>query len=154
MTYVTFDKYKTSEEGAEDPETAYVTFSKFNTGGKEDVKMTISDEKHYEVIEIQSAQHKKKLLSEWMHVVVMVFGQWCGPCKTFKPKFSEYAKQHVNKILFACEDVDLGITPAVTAVPSLLIYSRGGLVHAIKGGNLQELHNELMRLTVGTGEKE
>jgi thiol-disulfide isomerase/thioredoxin len=151
MPYVTFDKYGSSEEGADDSDTAYVAFSKFNTGGKEDVKMTISDEKHYELIPIQSLQHKKNILNEWGTVVIMIYGKWCGPCKEFKPKFAEYARQHMNRIYFALEDVDLGFTPTVKAVPSLLIYRRGQLIKNITGGNLQELHTDLMNLTQPEG---
>jgi Thiol-disulfide isomerase and thioredoxins len=82
-----------------------------------------------------------------MFAVIMVYGQWCGPCKVFKPRFADYARQHMNKIYFALEDSDLGLTPSVQAVPTLLIYKRGHVVDQVVGGNLQELHSKLIKLT-------
>lgn len=94
---------------------------------------------NYEPIPIQNLQHKKKILADNGLVIVLVHAKWCGPCKSFKPLFYSYSKERRTRCYFAQEDVDLGLTEGVNAVPSILVYNRGKLVHIIKGGNLQEL---------------
>jgi thiol-disulfide isomerase/thioredoxin len=88
-----------------------------------------SSTNEYIVMEIQSAQHKKKLLTENGIVAVLIHAKWCNPCKVFKPKYANFAK----------ENIDLGLTEGVNAVPSILVYKRGKLFRSIKGGNLNEL---------------
>jgi len=117
---------------------SYATFEHYNGKPEEE---DVTDP--YKPIEIQSAQHKKKLLSDYGIVTVMVYGTWCGPCKIVKPKYCDFAKTNMAKCYFALEDVDLKLTPDIKAVPSLLVYKRGRLAHTIKGGNLEELNGYL-----------
>lgn len=114
---------------------SYVTFENYN-GNEEQGNP-------YKPIEIQSSQHKKKLLTDYGLVTVLIYGQWCGPCQKFKPAFSNYAKENIAKCYFAIEDVDLGLTPGISAVPSLCVYKNGKLTKIITGGNLTELNEFL-----------
>ena len=118
---------------------SYATFEHYNGNPEEDEK--VADP--YKPIEIQSEQHKKKILSDYAIVTVMIYGTWCGPCKVFKPKYYEFAKGNLAKSYFALEDVDLKLTSDIKAVPSLLVYKKGRLAHVIKGGNLEELNEVL-----------
>lgn len=116
----------------------YATFENYGNPAlqKESEVITTSN---YTPIEIQSIQHKKKILTDYGMVVVLVHAKWCGPCKGFKPKFFQYAKANINKAYFAQEDVDLGLTEGISAVPSILVYKRGKLFKIIKGGKLEEV---------------
>lgn len=118
---------------------SYATFEHYN--GKPDDEGGSTDD--YKPIEIQSAQHKKKILTDNGLVVVLVYGKSCGPCIAFKPKFAVFASKNLNKCYFAMEDVDIGLTPNISAVPSMCIYRKERLVHVIRGGNLPALIEHL-----------
>jgi thiol-disulfide isomerase/thioredoxin len=116
----------------------YATFEHYN--GKPE------EEEHpdpYKPIELQSLQHKKKILSEYDTVVVLLYATWCGPCKSFKPIFHNYCKSNLSKCYFAQEDFDLGLTPKelIKGVPSMVIYKRSQVHKIITGGKLDELEN-------------
>lgn len=99
----------------------------------------ISKNEEEKVMEIISGQHKKKILSEYELCIILVYGKWCGPCKVFKPKFFEFAKQNMGLGSFAIEDVDLGLTNGVSAVPTIVVYIRSQPVKFIVGASLAEL---------------
>lgn len=117
---------------------SYATFENYNGNPSEETAPN-----PYIPIEIQSSQHKKKLLSDYGLVTILVYGKWCGPCTSFKPIFYNFTKENISKCYFAMEDIDLGLSPNVSAVPSLCVYKKGRLSHVIKGGNLTELLTHL-----------
>lgn len=133
--YCTFENYGNQELKEEPVPTRKNTLSDTSS-----VSTTYTPT-NYQPIEIQSLQHKQKILTDNGLVIVLVHAKWCGPCKYFKPKYYQYAKAHITRCYFAQEDFELGLTEGITAVPSLLIYKRGKLVHVIKGGKLDELNN-------------
>jgi len=106
-------------------------------GNSDNVQQSRNEEE--KLIEIVSAQHKKKILSEWEFCIILVYGKWCGPCKVFKPKFYEYSKRNAGYAYFAIENVELGLTQGVNAVPTIAVYQRGQLIKLIKGGILEDL---------------
>ena len=114
----------------------YATFEDYGNPTPQRETITTSN---YTPIEIQSIQHKKKILTDNGIVVVLVHAKWCGPCKGFKPKFFQYAKQNMNKAYFAQEDVDLALTEGISAVPSIIVYKKGNIFKMIKGGKLEEV---------------
>lgn len=116
----------------------YVTFEHYNGKPEEENKPD-----PYKPIEFQSLAHKKKILSEYDTVVVLVYASWCGPCKSFKPLFYDYCKSNLSKCYFAQEDLDLGLTPQelIRGVPSLIVYKRSQVQKVITGGRLDELEN-------------
>lgn len=116
----------------------YASFENYHgTLDKEDEKGNADN--RYKPIEIQSAQHKKKILTDYGLVVVLLWASWCGPCTYFKPKFEEFAKTNYNRAYFAREDMELKLTEGITGIPTMLVYRNGKLLKVIKGPNLQEL---------------
>lgn len=80
--------------------------------------------------------------------VVKASASWCGPCKTYKPIFEEYAEKHFSEDLqFAEADVDenddLVKAAGIRGVPTTLVYKNGELV-AKKSGMINS--NELEEL--------
>jgi thiol-disulfide isomerase/thioredoxin len=122
--------------GGYDKMSQYATFEHYNGKPEEEVKHD-----PYKPLEFQSLQHKKKILSEYDTVVVLLYATWCGPCKAFKPNFQEYCKNNLSRCYFAQEDFDLGLTPKeiIRGVPSIVIYKRSQVQHIITGGKLDEL---------------
>lgn len=72
---------------------------------------------------------------------VLVYADWCGPCKQIAPTFEALAKQHSRpkKVAFAKINVDSqsGIARAqgVSAMPTFKIFHNGTCVETIKGAN-------------------
>ena len=65
--------------------------------------------------------------------VVKASASWCGPCKTYKPIFEEYAEKHFSEDLqFAEADVDenddLVKAAGIRGVPTTIVYKNGELV--------------------------
>lgn len=49
---------------------------------------------------------------------------WCGPCKSFKPKFEQLAREHADKAAFEMIDADtseLCATYKVRGVPTVVV---------------------------------
>lgn len=130
--YCTFENYG-SQDLKEDP-------TPVRKNILSDTSMTYTTN-NYQPIEIQSLQHKHKIITDNGLVIILIHAKWCNPCKYFKPKYYDFAKTNINRCYFAQEDFELGLTEGITAVPSLLIYKRGKLIHVIKGGKLDELSN-------------
>ena len=145
MSYLTFEKIgvKEGEETTEgviidDKQLCYVKYDTYRSNN------TLTNNLNpYLPIHIQTLEQKKKLLIDYNFLVVLIHADWCHPCQTFKPKFMEYAKTNLAKAQFAMENVDLLLTPDISAVPSLLVYKKGKLIKMIKGGNLEQLTYEL-----------
>lgn len=145
MSYLTFEQLTKREINIEEREEGVVIdesklcYVKYDTYHGNQT----TEGKAYLPIEIQNSDHKKKLLIDYGLLVVLIHAKWCHPCKSFKPMYIDYAKTNLAKAHFAMEDVDLRITPEITAVPSMIIYKKGKVLKVIKGGNLDELTYEL-----------
>ena len=81
-------------------------------------------------------------------VVVDVWAEWCQPCKMLEPVLASIADDHPDRIavrsLDADEHPDITRRYGVMAMPTLLVFDRGELVHRVvgakgKGQLLQEL---------------
>lgn len=94
------------------------------------------------VVEIKSAEDKKRLLNAKNVVVVDIYGTWCGPCKSVAPRYEELAQKYPNH-LFLKEDVDKKITKNIPGVPTFQIYKNKKLVHTVVGGNLAEVEQHI-----------
>lgn len=85
--------------------------------------------------------------------VVKVSATWCGPCKSYKPIFEEFAKNHeTENVHFAEADADenseLTAKAGVRGIPCTLIYNNGelkskttGMIDANKLSELLEAAN-------------
>ena len=71
-------------------------------------------------------------------MVVKASAVWCGPCKTYKPIFEEFAEKNIDpEVQFAEADVDenevlVGVA-GIRGVPATLIYNKGKLVSKTAG---------------------
>ena len=81
-------------------------------------------------------------------VVVDVWAEWCHPCATLEPVLASIAEDHAGRIrvlsLDADEHPDVTRRFGVMAMPTLLVFDQGELVHRVvgakgKGQLLQEL---------------
>jgi thiol-disulfide isomerase/thioredoxin len=145
MSYYTFEQLASlgskkegeqSEEGVvvDQSQLCYVKYDAYHTSGE----LNRTPEA-YLPVEIRSKEQKNRLFDHNM-LVVLVHADWCHPCQVFKPKFLDYAKTNLAKAHFAMENVELGLTPEITAVPCMVVYKKGGkVVKVIRGGNLEEL---------------
>ena len=69
--------------------------------------------------------------------IVDFFGQWCGPCKTLAPMFSELAQDYEGKVYFAKIDIDMNRRTTtqfgVQSVPMVIAFKDGKPIGKIPG---------------------
>jgi thioredoxin 1 len=77
------------------------------------------------------------VLQSDLPVVVDFWAPWCGPCRQVSPILDEIQQEHGEKIrIFKLNTDENTITPAkyaITALPTLAVYSGGELVKIIVG---------------------
>lgn len=108
------------------------------------------------VFKITNPEDKKSILVQAtkssMLLVVDVNAKWCGPCKRIAPAYHDLSIKYSN-VIFAEEDVDLGMSPDVTGVPCFKFYggldSRGNpmLLKEIQGADLAKVEGVIIEYT-------
>jgi thiol-disulfide isomerase/thioredoxin len=102
----------------------------------------------YSVTEIVNDDQKKQLLNSHRLVLVEVFADWCGPCKTIAPSYAllamKYGKPNICSIVKQQYDrVEQGIKEKIQGIPIFLFYVMGSLVDTIVGGDLEAVEKQL-----------
>lgn len=83
-------------------------------------------------------------------VVVQFSAEWCGPCKTIKPKVQEIAKEYSN-IDFLYVDVDefgkIAAKYSVRSVPAFFFIKNGETVDNVLGAKESEIRKKVEELS-------
>jgi len=64
-------------------------------------------------------------------VVVDVYADWCGPCKTIAPIMEELASENTNIEFFKCnidENPEVATKYGIRSIPLVLFFNKGKLV--------------------------
>jgi thioredoxin 1 len=70
----------------------------------------------------------QQILDEHPRVVVMFGATWCGPCKTFKPKFQAISKENADIVFTYCdveETSELAADLEIQSVPTVVGFFNG-----------------------------
>lgn len=93
------------------------------------------------VDELEENQLDKLIRNSEHLVVVDVFAQWCGPCKTYGPIFSKVGESNFEKAEFVKVDADKAINFSnrfnIRGVPATL-YFKGGKIVGQQAGLMSE----------------
>ena len=99
------------------------------------------------VINIESEEHKKKLVLNNKIVIVDVYGDWCQPCKAIAPRIANLAEKYQPQgFIFAKEDVDKKISQNVRGVPTLQYFFNGKMVNTTTGADFTEIKEKVENL--------
>lgn len=86
------------------------------------------------------------LLDENSKVIIMFGATWCGPCKTFKPKFQNISEKN-DDIVFAYCDVEetnaLATELEIQSVPTVVSFFKGIEESSVVGPSVDRV-NELV----------
>ena len=78
-------------------------------------------------------------------LVVKFTAAWCAPCQKIAPQIDELAQLAKEKAHFAEIDVDENdeVTErlGISSMPTFHVYSKGQLVHEIRGGNVAAIRD-------------
>ena len=89
------------------------------------------------VLEINSENFNKEVLSQEGVVVVDFFANWCGPCRKLAPILEEVEAELSSKAKFAKINTDENIEMAkqyqVSGLPTLMVYKNGEAVERLVG---------------------
>lgn len=103
-------------------------------------------------VPLTSATFDEAINAADVPVVVDVWAEWCHPCTMLEPVLASIAEDHAGRIEVRSLDADAhpDITRrfGVMAMPTLLVFDHGELVHRVvgakgKGPLLQELASVL-----------
>ena len=92
------------------------------------------------IIDIESEEHKKKIVMNNKVVIIDIYGDWCQPCKAIAPRFanlSEKYKQH--GFIFAKENVDKKISQNIRGVPAFQYFYNGKMLHSTTGADFADI---------------
>jgi thioredoxin 1 len=84
------------------------------------------------MIEIQSVDELKTLISKNRIVVIDFHAKWCNPCKNLAPKFEKIAETwDQSRVVFAKFDIDIDLdviksTYGLRAVPTVMVFNDCG----------------------------
>jgi len=93
---------------------------------------------------IESADQKQHLIMNNRVVIIDIYGDFCGPCKSIAPKFEKMAQENSNTgIIFAKEDAMKKISPYVKGVPTFEYYVDSKLYGNTVGADHVEIKNKL-----------
>ena len=103
---------------------------------------------HGNVHVIKSESEKHRLIMSNEVVCIDIMATWCQPCKEIAPHFANIADIYAQpgKCVFAKENVELGLSPTVSAVPCFHLYKKGKLVHSESGGNMRKIEELVKKL--------
>jgi thioredoxin 1 len=86
--------------------------------------------------------HFQEYISSHPFVVIDFWAEWCGPCRRITPIMDELAKEFSGKVAFCkCNTDDnrrLAMQFNISAIPAIMLFSRGQLVERIIGAYPKE----------------
>lgn len=89
------------------------------------------------VLEIEDHDHKLKLITDNLVVVVDIYGDWCGPCKAITSRYSQLAENYSRPgVVFAREDVDKKISTRITGIPAFQYFVNGKMYTTTTGADM------------------
>ena len=89
------------------------------------------------VLEINTENFDKEVLSHNGTIVVDFFANWCGPCRKLGPVLEEVEQELSSKVKFAKINTDDNLEMAkkyqVSGLPTLMIFKNGEPVERLVG---------------------
>lgn len=87
-------------------------------------------------LKITDGNYKEYLTGDKL-VVIDLWAEWCGPCRSIGPSVEELAEEYEGRVIIGKYNVDdeaeLSIDYKVRSVPTLLFFKNGELVDKIVG---------------------
>lgn len=113
------------------------------------VKATQPPDMSY-VIEIRDEAHRREVLSRNQGVVIKVYADWCGPCKTTDPQYGEMAKTYsqAGRLVFCKEHADKQLSD-VRGLPTFLFYRNSNVINQVMGADMKQVETYVANMSGG-----
>ena len=101
-----------------------------------------------DVYEVKDMNDKMRIINGHRIVMINIYGDWCGPCKSVAPQIAEIARQYYKQgeYVVVKENVDHGLSKEVRGVPAFHFYKNGKKIHEITGADINEIKSALEQL--------
>lgn len=100
------------------------------------------------VPEISNIQNKQDAIKHNKIAVFKIYGDWCGPCKSISGAYGDLFKEHSSpgECAILSENVDLGLSPSIRAVPAFQLFKNGSYITTIIGPDIGGVKNKIIEL--------
>lgn len=102
----------------------------------------------YVVQNVQSREHRHKLIQKSGILCIKVWAEWCRPCLAIKEEYAGLTREYPS-CTFAEENFENGIRSdieGIESLPTFLLYVRGKLAGSVVGSDLDTLRRALNEL--------
>ncbi|KAJ3385273.1 hypothetical protein HDU84_002377 [Entophlyctis sp. JEL0112] len=97
------------------------------------------------VVEVKSSEEFYKQLAASKVVIVDYWAEWCAPCKTVSPKFTELSDRYpeVRFLKVETDEVDLDECDTLQAMPTFRAYVDGVQVGEVVGARVNQFQSRI-----------
>jgi thioredoxin 1 len=100
-------------------------------------------------LEISDQSFKDEVLSSNEPVLVDVWAEWCGPCRSLTPVVEELSEEFKGKVKVTKIDIDanqeISVEYGIRNIPTLLFFKNGEVVDKVVGVQPKEKLAEKMQ---------
>jgi len=96
----------------------------------------VNDRQPTKTLTVTDTNFEREVLQSDIPVLVDIWADWCGPCKSLGPTIDALADEYYGKVKVAKLDADQNQTAAtlgVRSIPTVLLFSKGQVKNAYVG---------------------
>jgi thioredoxin 1 len=100
------------------------------------LEINMKDRLSTKTLTVTDANFEREVLQSEIPVLVDIWADWCGPCKSLSPTIDALADEYYGKVKVAKLDADQNQTAAtlgVRSIPTVMLFSNGQVKNAYVG---------------------
>jgi thioredoxin 1 len=100
------------------------------------------------LIQVNDSNFKNQVIDADVPVLVDFWAEWCGPCRMLTPTIQELATKYNGRVKVVKLNTDESPTVStlyeITAIPTVILFDKGIIVHRAVGVQPREVYERLI----------